>query len=52
MLAKVSGVEPALFVDNSQSKVVLKIKDFQKNIVVSLISLTIDKSLLRVFSNI
>ncbi len=30
MLAMICGVEPALFMDNSQSKVVLKIKDFKK----------------------
>ncbi|WP_096187068.1 XRE family transcriptional regulator [Evansella halocellulosilytica] len=29
MLAMICGVEPALFMDNSQSKVVLKIKDFK-----------------------
>ncbi|PTY76788.1 transcriptional regulator [Heyndrickxia sporothermodurans] len=30
MLAMICGVEPAIFMDNSQSKVVLKIKDFKK----------------------
>ena len=30
MLAMICGVEPALFIDNSHSKVVLKIKDFKK----------------------
>ncbi|ADU28479.1 XRE family transcriptional regulator [Evansella cellulosilytica] len=29
MLAMICGVEPALFLDNSQSKVVLKLKDFK-----------------------
>lgn len=29
MLAMICGVKPALFMDNSQSKVVLKIKDFK-----------------------
>lgn len=30
MLGEISGVDPAIFNDNSQSKVVLKIKDFKK----------------------
>lgn len=30
MLAQICGVKPALFMDNSQSKVVLKIKDFKQ----------------------